>query len=201
MARTVVLDFSDAPPAQGGGGFDHVPPGRYAVQLTRISEERAKSSNRKMIVAQWEVVQGEQTGKSLSDRFVIEGDAKFGRQRLHACLLALMLPVQQKKIKIDLDTLGGRTCTALVIDEEIPASENYPSRMGSRIQAYFPIESPNGAAPKATAPKAAAPKAAAPAAPASEPEESVEEVEDVADGGGEDDDVIDMADSVDSLFE
>lgn len=200
MPRTVVLDFTDAPPAQGGGGFDHVPPGRYAIKLTQISEERAKSSNRKMIVARWEVATGDQTGKSLSDRFVVEGDAKFGRQRLHACLLALTLPVAQKKIKIDLDTLSGRSCVALVVDEEIPASENYPSRMGSRIQAYFPIESKNGSSEQKPAKAVAKAEAPAPL-PGPEPEPD-DDGDDVADLGSDgDDDVIDMADSVDSLFE
>lgn len=194
MARKMTFDFTDAPPAQGGQSSDHVMPGRHTLRLVDFSETQARSSGNKMIVTKFEVASGPDQGKQLIDRFVTTGESKFGLQRLHAFFLALNLPVTQKKVALDVDRLIGQLVVAQVVDEVVPANDNYPERLQSKINAYYLVEgatpptpaavaapqepapAPAPAVVEAPAPAAVA-AAAAPAAPAAEV--SVADVDDL----------------------
>jgi hypothetical protein len=150
-----------------------------------------------MVKASWEVATaGEEQGKRLRDNFVLEGESRFGYQRFHACLLALGVKVEQKSIRLDLERLGDRLCEAVVVDEKIPATDNYAERQGSKIVAYYPIEAANGKKPAAAVP-AAAPAAAAKAEPAPAPAAVA-----VAEPEPEslDADLVEVAEAADDLF-
>lgn len=182
--RIVTIDFTGAPPAQGGG-TDRIPPGKYVLRLTKIDDGKSNTEKR-MVTAALEVAQGPENGKRLRDQFVIGGDAKFGRQRLNAFFRALGLAVGEKIVKIDFDKLEGKLVLGDVRDDVIPANASYPERPISKVDAYFPVkESPNGTV------------TAAPAAPVAELpfEEPVEELT-----GGDDVDVQNAADAADALL-
>lgn len=170
MARQMTFDFTDAPPAQGGQSSDHVAPGKHTLRLTDWQEQTARTSGNKMQVVKLEVVSGADQGKTLIDRFVTGSENKFGLQRLHAFLLALQLPVKQKQVKLDVDRLIGRLTIGQIVDEVVPANDQYPERLQSKIVAYYAIE---GAAPApeavADAPVAAPVPAAEAPAPAPAP--------------------------------
>lgn len=186
MSREVTFDFTGAPPAQGGGTQDHIPPGRYIIRLEEITDGRAKTGKR-MVTANFKVagqmvegkaVRGEYEGKRLVDRFVLDTEQKFGFQRLHAFLLALKLGVKETTVSVDLDLLINRVCEAQVEDDKIPANDSYAERETSRINAYYAIEqSKNGTAAPT---KAAAPKAAAAVVAVVKPEAEAVEVATVA---------------------
>ncbi|HEY6009081.1 MAG TPA: hypothetical protein VIU40_12220, partial [Geobacteraceae bacterium] len=128
MPRVSTFDFTNTPPAQGGAGSDHIPPGRYLVRCKEMMDDKSRNGNR-MVKASWEVATaGEEQGKRLRDNFVLEGESRFGYQRFHACLLALGVKVEQKSIRLDLERLGDRLCEAVVVDEKIPATDNYAER-------------------------------------------------------------------------
>lgn len=168
MAREISLDFTDTPPAQGTGGSDHIPPGKYLCEITNFDDGTSKSSGKRMLTGNWIVADGNLIGKKLLERFVLEGDdgkPTFGAQRLHACLLAHGVPVTQKVVRIDLDRLAGLRAVLEVDDEEVPARDKYEARVTSRIRAFYPVQA---AKPKAAAP--AATKAEPAPAPAPEPE-------------------------------
>lgn len=162
----MTFDFTDAPPAQGGQSSDHVAPGRHTLRLTDWQEQTARTSGNKMQVIKLEVVSGPDQGKTLIDRFVTGSESKFGLQRLHAFLLALQLPVKQKQVKLDVDRLIGRLTIGQIVDEVVPANDQYPERLQSKIVAYYAVE---GAAPAPEAAVADAPAAPAPAPVAEAP--------------------------------
>lgn len=173
MPRIVTFDFTDAPPAQGGGLTDHIPPGKYRLRVTNIEDGTAKSGKR-MLTVSFEVASGDFIGKRLVERFVLAtdkpGEVPFGLKRLHAFLLSLGLPVQQKSTKLDLDKLVGQTCDADVVDDKIEASEQYPERIVSRINTFhIPEAATKPAAPKAQEPAPAPAAPTPPPAPAPEP--------------------------------
>lgn len=199
MPRVSTFDFTDTPPAQGGAGSDHIPPGRYIARCKQMVDDKSKNGNR-MVKASWEVASGEEAGKNLRDNFVLEGESRFGYQRFHACLLALGVRVEQKSIRLDMDKLTDRACEVVVVDEKIPATETYAERQGSKIVAYYALEPTNGkkpeAVPAATAtvakPKAAAPAPAPAAVAVAEPEPALDDASDA--------DLLDVAEAADDLF-
>jgi len=184
----VSFDFTGAPPAQGGGSTDHVAPGRYPIRLAEIVDGTSRSGKR-MVTASFEVVGGAEDGKRLKDNFVLQSDQKFGLQRLHAFLLALKLGVSEKAVRVDLDKLVGRVCIGQATDDEIPANDNYPARLTSRLVAYYAPEAPASAA-KAPAPVAAPAAAVAAPAPAAVQADVPAPTE-----------VVDLAQEVDDLFD
>lgn len=173
MSRVIEIDLTGAPPAQGGVTSDHIPEGRYRLRVEDITEGTSQGGKR-MITAVFRTFgqpNDELNNKRLIDRFTFpskEDDSLFPIQRLHACLLALGLPVEAKKQKIDLDKQIGKTCDADVIDEEAPARGNFPPRVYSKPNAYFPIDAPAGAKTAAPAQAATPPPPAAAPAPAPE---------------------------------
>jgi len=139
MADDVIeLDFSDAPPAQGGMGSDHVPPGTY--KLTISSAEKALSSTKKSMVTMWfRVASGEFAGRKVVERFVIPAnadDSRFGLQRFHALLVALGLPEQKGRAKVSLAALVNKNVLADIDDEVQAATGRFPERVVSRILAF-----------------------------------------------------------------
>lgn len=155
ITTTVVeLDFSGAPPAQGGGESDHIPEDLYDIRVDDI--ENGKSKNDKpMITVRFKVADGPFANKRLVERFTIPrpgtDDSLFGLQRFHALLIALGFSEQSKRVKVDLKKLVNRVCTAEVGDETQAATEQYPERTRSRPFAFHPLGSQNGAGPAAVA--------------------------------------------------
>lgn len=196
MPRTAVWDFTDTPPEQGGPRSDRIPPGRYVLRVTDCKDGTTRAGDKQMVTTWFEVAQGDMIGKRLVDRFVRTNPPNnFGWKRLHAFLLALNLPVQQKQVKVDLDRFTGMIVECDVQDEEQAATEEYPARINSVPRAYYVYGSPpapaqssaNGAAaatvaspatvqaPVAAAPVAAPAEAVAPApAPVSTAPEAVD---------------------------
>lgn len=163
---TVSFDFTDAPPAQGGGGADKIPPGNYRVKVTKFTDGQSGNGNH-MISANYEVTEGGQQGKRLMDNFVLLADPEknFGLRRIHQCFLALGVNVQPK-IRLDLDKLTGRTCIVRVVDDTLPAKGDYDERAISKIVEYHPSSAQTVTAPAVQQ----APVPAQPAQPVPEPE-------------------------------
>lgn len=189
MTRVVTFDFTDAPPAQGGGS-DHIPPGRYLLRVVKVEDGKSQNTNARMVTARHEVIEGPEQGKRLTDQWVITGEkSKFARQRLNAFLVNLGLRTQEKAVQVDLDKLEGKLVEALVRDNTIPATDKYPERLTSKVDSYFlhgkPAAAKNGATPAA--------------APAPEPvaalpfEEPIEELT-------TDDDVTEVVEATDALL-
>lgn len=164
MPREIVVDLRGAPPAQGGG-VDHIPPDLYRLKCTR-AEQKKSSTDKDMIVASFRVVGGDHNGARLMENFVMQGESKFGLQRLHAFLLAINLPVKEARFKLDLDLLTDKECMGEVVDNKIPAKDGKPERISSTVNAFLPVPSKAAAAKNG----ATAPAAAAPAAEEDEPE-------------------------------
>lgn len=169
MPRYVQVDLTDAPPAQGSGG-DHVPPGKYVLEIRLVSVETARSSGRPMYTCQFSVAQGAEgtIGKTLRDNFALpqtQQDSKFGLQRFHAFMLAVGFTISKPTFQLDLDLFTGRKVVAEVYDDTIPASGGYQERLVSKISSYFPLSSlqQNGAAAQSRPAPAPAPAPAAPA--------------------------------------
>jgi hypothetical protein len=146
MADSVmVLDFDEAPPVQGGGGeADYIPPDNYTLRVE--TAEKSESKNGKpMATVRFRVAEGEYTGKRLVERFVFPragtDDNNMGLRRFHGLLMALGFAEQRKRgVKIDLEKLSGRECTAQVDDEYQEATEQYPARTRSRPIGFYPVE-------------------------------------------------------------
>ncbi len=206
---TLELDFTGAPPQQGGGS-DRIPPGRYALKVTEISQATSGNGN-PMIRVSVDVASGPEAGKQLRDQFMVgvgkEG-SKFGLQRFHAFLIALGAPMAQGKVKFNTDSLVGKVFEGQVGDKEMPAQGEFDARIVSEVRAYHKLGS-GAVAPKTAAPAAApaaAPKAAAAAAPKPKPapapvavveEEPEAEAEEVT---LDDSEAADITDEVDDLF-
>lgn len=195
MPREIVVDFTDAPPAQGGAGSDYIPQGKYLWEIKSAEKTSAKSSGAEMIVVELAVVQGVDgtayAGKKNIDRFTFPRNAeasKFGLQRFHALMVAVGYPPQSGKVKIDLDKLVGRRVIGDVEDEHQAAQGEYGARTVSRIRSYSSAKTP------------AAAKPAAETAPATEPEPEPEP-EPVAVTAADDGDLTEVASAVDDLFD
>lgn len=159
MPRIVEVDFTDAPPAQGGAGGDHIPPGKYLLEVKNVAQEAARSSGRPMFTAIFTVKGGAEgtTGKSIRDNFVLPqttSDSKFGLQRFHAFLLALGLNVSKPNIKFDLDRLTGLTCIAEVYDDTLEARDGNRERVVTKVGSYFPVPASNGTSAAPSQPQA-----------------------------------------------
>lgn len=163
----VTFDFTGAPPAQGGGGVDVVPPGKYMLRLVDFEDGLTSRKDKRMVKTKWEVASGDFEGKSLRDNFVLGGEGIFGMQRLHACLLALNVKVGERSITFESTRLIGQTCVAVVQDGVMPANGDYPERAISEIRSYHSLAEVQAAqAAKAAAASAPPVAIAAPAAPA-----------------------------------
>ena len=200
MPKIVNLDFSAAPPRQGGGGITFVPPGPYVLRVTDADTGESTAGNPQFIVT-FEINEGEHFGDELKDYFSPcpprKGDKMNGAQKFHALLIALGFKQQKGPVKLDLEKLIGRKCTANIGTEQMQATAQYPNaRDASKIKSYelptgvtspaggepeAPVASSNGAAPVAKAAVAvAAPVAAAAAEEAPPPDD--EPVQEVVDG-------------------
>lgn len=176
MPRVVEFDFTGVTPAQGGGGSDYIPQGRYVLTVTKADLPVVNANGNTVTALSFEVAGGDYKGKRLTDRFVRTAASRFGEQRLMAFFNALTgkETPSQSGIKVDFDNLIGKSVQADVRDNTIPANDRYPERLASQIDAYYPLQTAaaaprNGAVPAADIPPAA-PIAAAPvAAPAPVP--------------------------------
>lgn len=179
----IQLDFKNAPPSQGGGGIsDHIPPGRYKLEVAGIDKTTTKT-DKPMIVVEFAVAEGEQYAyRRMIERYVIArpktDDTKIGLQRFHALLVCLGFKEQAGKKSINLANLIGKVCYADVDDEELPETEDYDARLISRPFRFFSEVEVAGEGKKAKK-KKAAPKADA---------EAEEEEEEDADAEEEDED-------------
>lgn len=194
MGNIVELDFTNAPPAQGGPLADRIPPGFYALRIEKAEKTQA-STGRSMIVTTLRVATGEMVNKRLVERFVLPtgaDDSRFGLQRFHQLLVSLGFKEQSARVKLDLTKLQGRNCVAEVDDEEVPASGQWPARIQSRPMAYYATNSAEatalaevreqvqaGAEPAKPAPAPAPPAPAEAAGPAEAAPEVAEPMEPV----------------------
>jgi len=142
MPNYIVLDFAQAPPAQGGLASDHIPPATYALVVDKAEAQTARTG-RQMVVVTLKVAEGEYAGKRLVERFVVPGqpeDSHFGLQRFHAFLVGVGFSEQKGKAKVNLDGLRGKKLLADVDDEEVPATGSYPARVASRPFSFYPLQ-------------------------------------------------------------
>lgn len=155
MARIAAFDFTDAPPAQGGGD-DYIPPGDYVFTVAKIEDGSSKAGKR-MITVTLTVGAGDHKGSKLTDRFTFgnPGDSKFPIQRFHAFLLALGAKISNPKIQVDLDALERRSVRGTVKDET--SVYQGEERTQSRIVAYYSMTALATAVPVAEAAPAEAP--------------------------------------------
>ena len=160
MVRVSTLDFTGSPPSQGGMA-DYIPPGRYRAQIHEMVDTSSKAGKR-MITNTVDVVEpAEFAGSRLIDYFSIDEPGTIGFKRLHACLLALGVPVAEKVVKVNWDARAGTIVDIQVKDQLNKATEEYQESTSSRIVGYYAVGE-KAAAAKASAPKAAAPRVAAP---------------------------------------
>lgn len=194
MPRTVYVEFGpDAPPAQGGASFDLVDEGDYRLIVEKADETQSQAESKPMIKVTFRIDAADPklglgrldsadpekqfAGRRLGINFVLprEGtqDAKFGKQRFHAFLIALGykdMSAKTTKVPIDLDKLIGRPCESEVRYGALPAKGNSPERKTSEPQAFYRIGTlagkKNGTGPAAIAAAApVAPQASAPPPP------------------------------------
>lgn len=165
MPRVHEFDFTGMEPAQGGGGSDYIPPGRYALSVVKVEMGKSKAGN-DMVTATFVVGAGDAKGKRLVDYFTKSSSSTFGWQRLMAFFGALSgNQVKPGRAKIDLEKLSGLSVEADVADDNQAATADYAARTTSRISAYYTM---GGAAP-APAVNGTTPTPAAVAAPAPQP--------------------------------
>ena len=144
MPSTVLdLNFDDAPPATGGGGFgDHVPPGPYHLLISKVGVIDT-STGKKMVTI--EALNSDK--KRITDNFTIPragtDDSKFPLQRLHALMIACGAnDMTGKGTKpLDMAVLKGREFIGDVIDDIIPARDKYPEKTVSRLNSYYRVGS------------------------------------------------------------
>lgn len=171
MPDIIELDFTGAPPSEGPSFGDHIPPGVYDLKVAKMEQVTSKA-DKPMISATFRVVGGQETGKKLTDLFVLprtSDESKVGLQRFHMLLVAVGGKQISGKAKLDLAALVGRGLKAIVEDNVMPAKDNYPERVTSRPGTYLKREAvATSAAPTAPVPAPAptAPKPAPVAAPA-----------------------------------
>lgn len=197
MPRPVTVDFTGAPPAQGGGRADHIPPGRYPFRITRVEDTKSRQGNRMWVVTgRVHEQHPTEANKRLLDHLALESasGSKFGLQRAHAFLVALGSPPGERSVTIDLDNLNNVACYVDVVDEIMEATDQYDARVTSRIVAYhhpsaFAQNGGEKTATPAAAPTPAPTPPPAPTAPA----------EPIAIGAPAE--VDDIASSVDKFFE
>lgn len=189
MANKITLDFTDAPPVQGGGRTDYIPPAQYMLQIDKAEKVKTKDGSKDMIVVSLSVAGGDYKGKRLIDRFTLpragSEDSKLGLQRFHSILLAVSgKDLTGKKTELNLDSLVGKKMLSEIADDEQPASEDgkYKARTTSKPVAYYKPEAPGTAKPL----------------PAAEPDPEPVQAE-MDDQGGTTDET-DIADSLEDLF-
>jgi len=174
------LDFSDAPPAMGGGiGFgDRVPPAWYIMRIDKV-EKAETQTGKDMAVVQLRIEGGEHSGKRIVERFVFPrrgtDDSRIPLQRFHGLLVACGSNELKGTVKLQADRMVGLRCAVQVDDEEIQATPQYPARVRSRPVAFATLtafQKMQGAAPATPAPApepAPVPEPAAVPAAAPEP--------------------------------
>jgi hypothetical protein len=141
MSQVIQLDFSSAPPAQGGVRTDIIPEGGYPLRVTKLEKAQA-STGKPMVRAHLEVAKGEYIGKSLQRLFVLQAgpdDSNFGLQQLHAFFVACGLQPQTGQANIDLDAFVGRAVWADVADDYIPTKSG--DRKISSPYAFYRLDS------------------------------------------------------------
>lgn len=179
MVRVSVFDFTGSPPSQGGQA-DYIPPGRYLVEVHEMVDTTSKAGNR-MVTNTVDVIEPvEFAGSRLIDYFTLNELGSVGYKRLHACMLALGVPVSEKAVKVNLDGRTGTRVEIQVKDRLNKATEEYEESTSSNIVGYFAVgdKAPAAAAKAPAAPRATARVAAAPKAPEPEPEPETAEDED-----------------------
>lgn len=161
-------DFTDAPPEQGGVGFERVPPGKYAFRLSKY-DDKASGTGKPMVRIAVTIASGplgsddttSHKGKVLGTNFVLGGTkTNFGVRRLHAFFIAMGVKTSAGPVKIDSDKLINRPGLMVVRDRTMEATDEYPERTVSDIVEFHPLT-----------------KKAAPAAKAEEEEDEEEEEE------------------------
>ncbi len=177
------LDFTDAPPSEGGGLSDRVPEGDYRLRITKI-ESRNTSTGKPMMSASFVIADGQQVGKRLVDQFVLPrprtDDSKVGLQRFHMLLVAAGMKQQAGRAKINTDNLVNKVVEATVEDRILQASNDgrYPERTISSPVVYRRRQPATGAQANAERQQSLRPVGDADNMDVAEPEEVV--MEDIA---------------------
>ena len=145
-----VIDFGDAPPAQGGGGSDYVPPGTYVLAIDKATAQMT-ASERPAVVVNFVVAQPPKfKGKRLQVWFVTPrqgtNDSKFPAQRLNALFIALGYQPMDKPQQASAITkaLTGKQCLAEIEDQVQPAKGQYKERTTSNPVAFWHPKSEGG---------------------------------------------------------
>lgn len=205
MAEDIILDFSDAPPAQGAV-YAHIPEGPYILKVDTINPGKTQDGHGTASV-DFVVSRGPHKGKKVNDFFWFDKEKKFGIQRFHALIVACGVKQQAGKKGLSVfNVIVGRELVSDVADNVIPASDKYAERVGSRPATYYQVRSEEGKKRIAVLSSAAdgatqaAPVAKAAAVPAAE--------DDPDDLGGDDlgeepaaEAVASSSDDLDDLFE
>ena len=138
----VVIDFSDAPAANSGGGSSAlVPDAVYKFEVATASQ--APNRNKKpMITITLRIIGGQHAGARIIERFnlvVNDDDSRFPIQRFNALLVACGFKEQTSRAaKIPLDRLIGKRCTAETVQQEQPATDRFEARTQSQILIFMP---------------------------------------------------------------
>lgn len=188
-SQILEIDFTGAPPAQGGGGSDYIKPGTYVMVVNSAKKTTSKGSGRPQAIVDLRVHnEGQFQGKKILDYFLLdrgEGEyGAFGLQRFHAFLVAVGYTIGERKVQLDLEQLAGRPVVVQIDDDTLPPNEKFPDgKIISKAKAYMSYEEvraaqkrqqeaaaqvANGAAPAVLA-TPAAPAEAAEAAPVAAP--------------------------------
>lgn len=172
----IVVDLSNAPPAQGGQ-TDHVPPGWYILRLNKLYGITAQTGT-KGARAEMSVLRGEYEGSKIQGSFYFGSQkSKFGEQRFHAFLIACGAKVSAGPLDFNGDTLIGRPLIALIADETFERNDGSKGVSSRPMEFYGNQNIPEEAVVKLgltrkteTAPEAAAATPAAVPQPAPAPQ-------------------------------
>jgi hypothetical protein len=171
-----VLDLSGVEPSTGGGGqVTIVPAGTYTVVCTEVRTHEMASGQGMGLIAKFQIIEGELSGKEISDFFTIRHDRsepaqRIGQQKVRSWLDALGMPPA-----LDFSQLDNLTNKPIVVDVSVgkgkPKNANDPSQghyENNNVNAFHaPGNGAHGNMGSAAAPPPTqAPNAPAPAAQA-----------------------------------
>lgn len=152
MSNIISLDFSNVK------GFTNLSVGKHILKVKRYEQLTASTGN-PMLEITFENAQGE-TG---IDRFVLTDNALWKLQQL---FVALFKTNFTGKLNFDLDTMIGKTCTAVAKEEEYVKQDGTPS-IRIVLDNYMPVNEADTMGVTPQAPVAPQPQApVAPVAPA-----------------------------------
>ena len=107
-----------------------VPAGQYVVAFIDAEETTSQNGN-PMIVADVEILRGDQKSRSLRDYLVFTEGAKW---KLAQVLVAIGREIPEQEFELSPSDLIGKTCGVVTIEEE------YNGKPKAKIDRYFPLD-------------------------------------------------------------